>query len=119
MTTSRRPGRADWLAGLVVGVSGGLLLAEWPPAGAFVALAFAIPAAVSGGRLAALGGLLVGLPAAWLAIIGHATLRCAEFNAQAGQGCVMSEATGWVIAAVAILAVGIFWTVAAALDGGR
>ena len=73
-----------------------------------------MPAAVSRGRLAALGGLLVGLPTAWLAIIGQATLRCAEFDAQAGQGCVMSDATGWVAVAVALLAVGIVGTVAAA-----
>jgi hypothetical protein len=119
MTADRRISRTDWLAGLVVGAGAGLLLAEWPMAGALVAIAFALPAAVSRHGLAALGGLLVGLPAAWLAIITQATLRCAEFNAQPGQGCVMSDATAWVVAAAALLAGGIVATVAAGARSQR
>lgn len=106
--------RSAFLAGLAVGAASGLLLAEWPSLGFLIAVAFAVPAAISRGRLAALGGLLVGLPSLWLAVIGIATARCAEFNAQAGQGCTMADTGPWPAVALGLLLLGAVCSMAAA-----
>jgi hypothetical protein len=106
--------RSVFLAGLGVGAASGLLLAVWPTLGLLIAVGFAIPAAISRGRLAALGGLLVGLPSSWLAVIGFATARCAEFNAQAGQGCIMADAGPWPAVALGLLLLGVGCSLAAA-----
>jgi hypothetical protein len=107
--------RRDWLAGLVVGAVAGFWFAEFPTLGMVIAVAFAVPAVLSRARLAALGGLLVGLPGTWLLVIGQATLRCAEFDAQPGQECVMADVGGWIAVAFALLVVGVGLSVAAAL----
>ena len=104
----------SWLAGLVVGVAAGFWLAEWPAHGAVLAVAFAVPAALSRARLPALGGLLVGIPALWLTVIGFATTRCANFDAQPGQECVMSDIGAWPFVAVGMLLVGAICSLAAA-----
>jgi len=95
-----------WLAGLVVGVAAGFWLAEWPTLGALIALAFAVPAALSRARVAALGGLLMGIPAIWLTVIGLATARCADFDAGPGQECVMADVGPWAAVAVGLLILG-------------
>jgi hypothetical protein len=98
--------RRGWLAGLVVGLVAGFWFAEWPTLGALIVVAFAAPSAFSRTRLAALGGLLVGIPAMWLTVIGLATARCADFNAQPGQECVMGDIGLWPAVAIALLAIG-------------
>jgi hypothetical protein len=115
-TDVRRRTRRDWLAGLVVGVVAGFWFAEWPTFGALIAVAFAVPAALSRTRPAALGGLLVGMPATWLMVIGLATARCAGFDAQPGQACVLADVGPWVAIAVGLLAVG---AVASAASAAR
>ena len=113
--TSRGASKASaWLAGLVVGAIAGFMLAELPTLGLFVALAFAVGAVISRDRLAALGGLLVGIPAAWLLVVGLATVHCADFDAQPGQECVMADLGGWGVVAAAILALGLVASVLAA-----
>ena len=110
-----RPKRPrGWLAGLVVGVVAGFWFAEFPTLGAIIAVAFAVPAALSRTRLAALGGLLVGIPAMWLTVIGLATARCADFAAQPGQDCVMADVGPWVAVAVGLLILGAAASLAAA-----
>ena len=106
--------RSAFLAGLAVGAASGLLLGVWPTLGFLIAVAFAIPAAISRGRLAALGGLLVGLPSLWLAVIGIATARCAEFDARPGQECVMADVGPWVAVALGLLLLGTISSLAAA-----
>ena len=104
--------RRDWFAGLVVGAAAGFLFAALPTLGAVLAVAFAVPALLSRTRVAALGGLLVGLPAAWLT--DHRrwpTGRCAAFDAQPGQECGMGDISGWVAIAVGLLAFGLVLTV--------
>jgi len=116
MTSTRlRASKAStWLAGLVVGAVAGFWFAEWPTFGAVLAIAFALPAALSKARLPALGGLLVGMPAIWLTVIGAATARCADFGAQPGQECVMSDIGPWPFVAVGLLLVGTICSLAAA-----
>lgn len=111
---SLRSGRRNWLAGLVVGVVAGFWFAEWPTLGAVIAIAFAVPAVISATRLAALGGLLIGIPAMWLTVIGLATARCADFNDQPGQECVMAAVGPWVAVAVGLLVLGTVASFAAA-----
>lgn len=111
---SSRSGRRDWLAGLVVGVAAGFWFAEWPTLGVVIAVAFALPAAISVTRLAALGGLLIGIPAMWLTVIGLATARCADFDALPGQECLMADVGPWVAVAIGMLVVGTAASVAAA-----
>ena len=106
--------RSSFLAGLAVGAASGLLLGVWPTLGLLIAVAFAVPAAISRGRLAALGGLLVGLPSVWLAVIGLATARCAEFDAQPGQECVTADVGPWAAVAIGVLLVGAVCSLAAA-----
>jgi hypothetical protein len=118
VTTQSRRGRTDWLAGLVVGAGAGLLLAEWPTAGALIAIGFAVPAAASRQRLAALGGLLVGLPASWLAVIWQAAARCAAFSGWAGQECIWPDLTGWITVAVGLFLVGAAVTALAVRKSG-
>jgi hypothetical protein len=113
-TGVRRRTRRDWLAGLVVGVAAGFWFAEWPTLGALIAVAFAVPAALSRTRPAALGGLLIGIPAMWLTVIGLATARCAEFDAQSGQSCVMADVEPWLAIAAGLLALGALMSLAAA-----
>jgi hypothetical protein len=100
----------DWLAGLVVGAAAGFLLAALPTLGAVLVFAFAVAALLSRTRVAALGGLLVGMPAVWLTVIGVAAARCAAFDAQPGQECAMGDVWGWVAIAVGLLAMGLVLT---------
>jgi hypothetical protein len=112
--TDHRRRLRGWLAGLIVGVVAGFWFAEWPTLGAVIAVLFAIPAAMSRERVAALGGLLLGIPAMWLTVIGLATARCADFDAQPGQDCVMADVGPWAAVAVALLVAGSIASVAAA-----
>jgi len=115
ITIERRRRLRGWLAGLVVGVVAGFWFAEWPTLGALIAAAFAVPAAVSRDRVAAIAGLLVGIPALWLTVIGLATARCADFNAQPGQEYAMADVGPWVAVAVGLLALGAVASAAAAV----
>ena len=106
--------RSAFLAGLAVGAASGLLLAVWPTLGFLIAVAFAVPAAISRSRLAALGGLLVGLPSAWLTVIGLATAQCANFDAQPGKECVMGDLGPWAAVALGMVLLGAVCSLAAA-----
>jgi hypothetical protein len=52
------------------------------------------------GRMAAVGGVLTGLGACWLALFASAGARC-------GPGCSMTDLTPWMLAGAAMLAVGL------------
>jgi hypothetical protein len=106
--------RRSWLAGLVVGVVAGFLFAYSPTIGAVVSVAFAMPAAVSRTRLAAISGFLIGSPAMWLLVMGLAAARCTEFDREPGQGCVSADVSGWIVLAAALLVTGLVASVAAA-----
>jgi hypothetical protein len=105
---------SSWFAGFVVGLASGLLVAEWPTVGVLIALAFVGGAVVSRHRLAAIGGLLLGTAGMWLFVIGAATARCASFDAQPGQECVMADLGPWGVVAAGVLAIGAITSVAAA-----
>jgi hypothetical protein len=111
---SNQSGAGAWFGGLVVGAASVLLLTELPAAGVVIAVAFAVPALASARRLPGIAGLLVGLPATWLAVIGLATARCAAFDPQPGSECGMGDVSGLAVMAAALLVVGLALSAAAA-----
>jgi hypothetical protein len=111
MSMTARPAARDWLAGLVVGLLAGFLLAAWPTIGVLVAFVFAAPPAVSSSRPAGLGGLLVGVPTSWLAVIALAAGRCAEFNAAPGRECMAPDLSPWMSIATGLLVIGVSMSV--------
>jgi hypothetical protein len=106
--------RRAWLAGLVAGAAAGFWFAEWPSLGMALAVAFGVPAAISRARLAALGGLFVGIALVWLPVIGVATARCAAFDAQPGHECVMADVAPWPTVALGVFLLGGVCSLAAA-----
>ncbi len=101
--------RRGWLAGLVVGMAGGLAALEIPPIGYLVLVGFGIGALVSGPRLAAIGGLLTGLGGIWLAIVGRLVIQCpAELPNELG--CHAPGMAPWLIDGGAMVAIGLLLT---------
>ena len=101
--------RRGWLAGFVVGVTAGFLTLEFPTLGWLLVVAFAVPAAVVGPRVAALGGLFTGMGAIWIALLGRIALTC---RATGGDlGCHAPGIEPWIAFGGAMLAVGIALTV--------
>jgi hypothetical protein len=113
-TTTIRSRFSEWLAGLTVGGCAGLLFGVWPTLGAVIVIAFLAGVVRTKRRSPPTGGLLIGLPIAWLVLVGNANLACERFNAVPGQGCIAPDLTGWIIVAVAILVAGVMLTGAAA-----
>ena len=110
----REPQRfSNWLAGLTVGAAGGFMLGIWPSLGAIVVAAFLGGVVRTTARAAAMGGLLIGLPSLWLALVGQATLTCQQFNSVPGQGCVAPDLRGWTLVTVCLLVVGVILTASA------
>lgn len=97
--------RSDWLAGLVVGAAAGFAALEIPPVGWLLVLAFAVPVSIRGPRAAPLGGLLCGIGAIWLVLLGRVALSC---RAAAGEtGCQAPGIETWLLAAGAMLVAGL------------
>jgi len=96
-----------WLAGLVVGVAAGFLTLEFPSLGWLLAIAFAVPAGIVGPRLAAVGGLVTGIGAVWIVLLGRVALTCRE-------GCQAPGIEIWLIFGGSVLAAGLTLSVIAA-----
>jgi hypothetical protein len=107
------PPMTAWLAGLVVGVAGGLLSLEAPLFGWPVLMAFAIGASRSRLRTAGLAGLLLGLVAAVTALIGRVAITCPSPDCQA------SGIETWLAAGLGTLAFGTLLTALAATRHDR
>ena len=84
------------MIGLVFGLAtlvGGTIMA-------FLGLVAVALLSIAPGRTAAVGGVLTGLGACWLAIFASADARC-------GPGCYGPELAPWLLAAGAMLATGL------------
>jgi hypothetical protein len=99
--------REGWIAGLAVGAAGGFLALELPILGWEVVVAFAVIAGVRGPRLPAEAGLLLGLGASWVLVLGRGMLDCRAFNEVPGQECIQPDLGPWLIAGGTMLALGV------------
>jgi hypothetical protein len=104
--------RQGWIAGLVVGVTGGFLALEFPTLGWLILALFAIPAAFVESRAAAIGGLLSGLGACWLVILGRVAITCRATGDE--PGCHAPGIEPWLAISAGVLAIGIALTTFAA-----
>jgi hypothetical protein len=102
--------RTTWIAGLVVGVAGGFLALEFPTLGWLILVLFAVPAAIVGARAAAIGGLLTGFGAIWLALLGRVAITCRAAN---GFGCEAAGIEPWLAVGAWMLAIGFALTTTA------
>jgi hypothetical protein len=103
---TRRDRRRRWWIGLVTGVAGGagtLLAGSIGGVLGIVAILLAVAETPRGG---AVGGVLVGLGAAWLVLFGRAVVGCRE-------DCVAPDLAPWLAIAVVLLALGIVVSVRA------
>ena len=105
--------RRGWLSGLAVGVTAGFATLEIPSLGWLLVVAFAVPAAISGPRLAAIGGLVVGLGGVWLALLGRVALTCTATGDELG--CHAPGIEPWLAVSGAMLATGLLLTTLAAI----
>lgn len=113
MTQARR----GWLSGLAVGAAGGFAALEIPSVGWFVVVAFAVPALIVGPRLASIGGLLVGIGGAWIALLGRVALTCQATGDELG--CHAPDLQPWLTAGGAMFAVGLLLTALATIRSRR
>ena len=105
--------RRGWLSGLAVGVTAGFATLEIPSLGWLLVVAFAVPAAISGPRLAAIGGLLAGIGGVWMVLIGRVALTCTATGDELG--CHAPGIESWLAVGCAILAAGLLMTRLAAI----
>lgn len=99
--------RSDWLAGLVVGVAGGVLFWTFPTLGLLIVALFVIPVVVKRGPLLGLLGSLVGAGASALLVLVSAAARCQRFDAAPNQECGQPDLTAWLVGAAFVLITGI------------
>jgi hypothetical protein len=105
--------RAGWFPGFVVGAAAGFATLEFPPVGWLVVIVFAILAVIIGPRFAAIGGLLTGLGAIWLVLLGRVALQCQAPDGEIG--CSAPGIEQWLAVGGAMLAVGLSLTAVAAV----
>lgn len=113
MTQGASNGKADrrtsWLSGLLLGALGGFLLLEFPLFGLLLVVVGAILVSIAGQRSAGVGGLLAGVGALWVLVLGRVKLSCT-----AEAGCEAPTIDGYLVVGFVILAMGIAVTIAAA-----
>jgi hypothetical protein len=101
----KRRNRSGWIAGLVVGVTAGFATLEIPTLGWLLVVLFAIPTAIVGPRAAAIGGLLTGLGAVWLVLLGRVAITCQATDDELG--CQAPGIESWLAVGAAMLAIGL------------
>jgi hypothetical protein len=109
--------RQSWIAGLVVGVTGGFLALEFPTLGWLILALFAVPAAIVESRAAAIGGLLAGLGACWLVILGRVAITCRASGEE--PGCQAPGIEPWLALSAVVLTIGIALTIYASARARR
>jgi hypothetical protein len=97
---------SDWLAGLLIGVVGGLIFLLLPPFGLVVVAIFTLLAIGRGNRSLALSGLLIGIGASWIGLLAAANARCTEFDQLPNQGCEAPDLTVWFAIGAGCLVIG-------------
>jgi hypothetical protein len=100
-----------------VGVAGGFLALELPTLGYLIVILFAIPAAIMGPRIAAIGGLLTGFGIVWLVLLGRVAIECQAPDGEIG--CQAPGIEGWLAVGGAILAIGLGLSIVAGLRARR
>jgi hypothetical protein len=100
--------RRGWIAGVVVGVAGGLLALEIPTLGWLILVLFAVPAAIVGPRAAAIGGLVTGFGACWLVLLGRVAITCGATDDELG--CHAPGIEQWLAVSAGVLAIGLTLT---------
>ncbi|GAC1675071.1 MAG: hypothetical protein NVS9B8_17440 [Candidatus Limnocylindrales bacterium] len=108
--TTKHPLPTVWFAAALLGALAGALTLEIPSIGWLLVFGFALPATLAGRRSAALGGMLLGLGAAWIALLSAASARCTTFNAEPGQGCTEPDLGPWLTIGFAMLVGGALLT---------
>ena len=104
--SSSRPAAA-WLAGVVLGVVGGIGLISFGVLGlAFLAIA-ALLIAWKGPRLLAAAGLLTGAGLIWTVLFARLQLTCTIGPIPADGGCHTEDLTAWIAGAAAIFVAGL------------
>lgn len=109
--------RCGWLSGVAVGVTAGFATLEIPSLGWLLVVAFALPAALVGPRLAAIGGLLAGVGGVWIVLIGRVALTCTATDGELG--CHAPGIEPWLAVGCAMLAAGLLLTIMAAIRSHR
>jgi len=112
-----RSARSGWFPGFVVGVAAGIAALEFPTVGWLVVIVFVILAAVIGPRTAAIGGLLTGLGAILLVLLGRVAIACQATGDELG--CHAPGMEPWLIGGGAMLATGVAATVLAVVRARR
>lgn len=85
---------------------------EFPSMGWLLAIGFAVPALISTSRIGAIGGLLTGIGAGWLVLLGRVSFLCRT-------DCEAPGIESWLLVGGAMLVVGLALTAAAALRSSR
>ena len=104
--------RRDWFAGLVLGAWAGFALVYFAIVGAVLIVGFAIRATIAR-SVAALGGMLLGVGALLLIMLGLANANCAGNFGEHDGGCTPPDLTGFLVAGSAMALTGISLTVRA------
>jgi hypothetical protein len=105
--THPTPGRA-WAIGCVAGAAVGIPSLGLAVIGVVLVSALIGGAALARPRLASLGGVLVGIGAAWTLVLGRATAACAE------DACEGPDLTPVLVLAAAFFVAGLGLSIAAA-----
>jgi hypothetical protein len=100
--------RGAWIPGLAVGCAAGFATLEIPSLGWLLVVAFAVPALASRDRWSAIAGLLTGLGAIWLILVGRVALTCRAVDGELG--CQAPGIERWLWAGGGILAAGLLLT---------
>lgn len=100
MSRSSDSGGRRWFTGLVIGLVFGLATLIGGTMMAILGLVATGLLSLRPGRTAAIGGVLTGLGACWLALFASARARC-------GPGCSGPDLSLWIAAGAVMLAVGL------------
>jgi hypothetical protein len=102
-----------WLAGLVVGVAGGVLFWTFPTLGVLILALFVVPVLLRRGPIVGLAGPLVGAGGSSLVVLISSLVRCDRFDAAPNQECTQPDLGPWLIGAAFVLLAGIALSVSA------
>jgi hypothetical protein len=94
--------RSSWFVGFVMGNLGGFLLLEGPTLGLAILAAMAVLVRLAGRAIAGAGGLLMGVGAIWIALLGRVKLSCTI-----DAGCEPGAIDGYLAVGAGFLALGI------------
>ncbi len=104
---SGHPGFSSWLAGLVIGVCGGVLVLIFPTVGLVLVGLGAVVVLRARRRRAGGSGLLIGIGATIIVLLTRAQLECEAFDAAPYQSCSGPDLTPIFVVSGALVALGL------------